>query len=63
LPIAGAKRGKRGGVRVIYYFWHEGIQFWLFTIYDKDEADDLTPAERKVVKAMLEAELAARSSK
>lgn len=55
------QKGKRGGLRVIYYFWHEGTQFWLFTIYDKDEADDLTASEKKVLKKLLEAELVARS--
>ena len=30
-------KGKRGGLRVIYYWWDTGPQFWLFTIYDKDE--------------------------
>jgi len=55
------QKGKRGGLRVIYYFWQGGGQFWLFTLYDKDEAADLTAAERKAVKMLLEAELAARS--
>jgi len=55
------QKGKRGGLRVIYYFWREGGQFWLFTLYDKEEAVDLTAAERKAVKALLEAELVARS--
>ncbi|MBK5205840.1 MAG: toxin, partial [Polaromonas sp.] len=31
-------KGKRGGLRVIYYWWEAGSQFWLFTLYDKDEA-------------------------
>lgn len=34
-------KGKRGGLRVIYYWWDAGSQFWLFTIYDKDETSDL----------------------
>ena len=38
-------KGKRGGLRVIYYWWSGGSQFWLFTVYDKDEADDLTAAQ------------------
>jgi len=58
---ARRQKGKRGGLRVIYYFWHEGGQFWLFTLYDKDEAVDLTAGERKAVKALLESELAVRS--
>ena len=30
-------KGKRGGTRVIYYWWGNGNQFWLFTIFNKDE--------------------------
>ncbi len=54
-------KGKRGGLRVIYYWWLGGDQFWLFTVYDKDEADDLNAKERKALKALLDAELKARS--
>jgi len=54
-------KGKRGGLRVIYYWWLNGSQFWLFTLYDKDEVIDLTAAEKKALKALLEIEVAARS--
>ena len=54
-------KGKRGGLRVIYYWWVTGLQFWLFTLYDKDEMDDLTPQQRKALKAMIKAEIQARS--
>ena len=53
-------KGKRGGLRVIYYWWDAGFQFWLFTLYDKDEMADLTPQQRKALKAMIKAELDAR---
>ena len=53
-------KGKRGGLRVIYYWWVSGLQFWFFTVYDKDEMADLTPQQRKVLKAMIKAELEAR---
>jgi hypothetical protein len=36
------------------------LQFWLFTLYDKDEVVDLTPQQRKVLKATIKAELTAR---
>ncbi|KAG1449814.1 hypothetical protein G6F57_016538 [Rhizopus arrhizus] len=36
------QKGKRGGLRVIYYWWSGGAQFWLFTVYGKDEQDDLS---------------------
>jgi hypothetical protein len=45
---------------VIYYWWVGGRQFWLFTLYDKDEMDDLTAKEKKVLKELLEKELIAR---
>jgi hypothetical protein len=53
-------KGKRGGLRVIYYVWRPGAQFWLFTLYDKDEMDDLSKDEKKVLKSLLEKELEVR---
>jgi len=53
-------KGKRSGLRVIYYWWDAGSQFWLFTIYDKDEMSDLTAPQRKALKEMLKKELEAR---
>lgn len=55
------QKGKRGGLRIIYYHRRDGEQFWLFTLYDKDEADDLSATERKALKKLLDAEVAARS--
>ena len=54
-------KGKRGGLRVIYYWWVGGPQFWLFTVYGKDEMDDLTPYQRKSLKSLVKREIAARS--
>jgi hypothetical protein len=53
-------KGKSGGLRVIYYWWDGGSQFWLFTLYDKDEATDLKPDEKKTLKSMLKRELESR---
>ena len=53
-------KGKRGGLRVIYYWWDGKNQFWLFTLYDKDEMDDLSHKQRAALKTMLKAELEAR---
>jgi hypothetical protein len=47
-------------LRVIYFHWLVGRQFWLFTLYDKDEASDLTAIQRRAFKKALEAELGAR---
>jgi hypothetical protein len=56
-------KGKRGGLRVIYYYFEAAQQHWLLTIYDKDTQDDLTKAQRQALKQMLEDELAARQKK
>ncbi len=53
-------KGKRGGLRVIYYWWIAGMQFWLFTLFDKDEMSDLTAEQRKALKARIKVELEAR---
>jgi hypothetical protein len=53
-------KGKRSGLRVIYYWWSGGPEFWLFTLYDKDEMDDLTPKEREVLKERVKGEIQAR---
>ena len=53
-------KGKRGGLRVIFYWWGAGMQFWLFTLFDKDEMSDLTAEQRKALKAMIKVELEAR---
>ena len=54
-------KGKRGGLRVIYYWWDGGSQFWLFTLYDKDEAVDLSTQEKRLLKEMLTKELEVRN--
>ena len=56
-------KGKRGGLRVIYYWWNAGMQFWLYTLYDKDELADLTAKQRKALKAMIKSELDSRRMK
>lgn len=62
LRFADARRGKgrRGGLRIIYYWWSGGPEFWLFTLYDKDEAADLTATEKRWVRDLIKAELQAR---
>ena len=35
-------KGKRGGVRVIYYYKNQQGQIWLLTLYAKNEVEDLS---------------------
>jgi hypothetical protein len=53
-------KGRRGGLRVIYYYFPGEQQIWLITLYDKNEASDLTPKERQALKSAIEIELRAR---
>jgi hypothetical protein len=54
-------KGKRGGLRVIYYYLASDSQVWLITVYDKDEAADLTSAERRALKSAIDEELRQRA--
>jgi hypothetical protein len=54
------RKGGRGGLRVIYFWWSVGSQFWLFAIYRKGDLDDLTSVQRRLLKRLLKAELEQR---
>jgi len=56
-------KGRRGGLRVIYYYFLSDFQILLVTIYGKDEATDLTPSEKKALKSAIAAELESRASR
>ena len=43
-------RGKRGGLRIIYYCWSENRLYMIF-VYDKAEQGDLTSDQLKVLRA------------
>jgi hypothetical protein len=46
-------RGKSGGGRVIYYVM-VGTALYMMTAYPKNEADDLSPEQRKRILALIE---------
>ncbi len=47
-------KGKRGGVRIIYYWLDARNRFYLITLYNKDEMADLTISELKTLKTLVE---------
>jgi hypothetical protein len=49
-------RGKRGGVRVIYYWAVSQDQILLLFMYAKNELDNLTAAQLKVLRKIIEEE-------
>lgn len=56
-------KGKRGGLRVIYYYLTSDHQIWFFTLYNKDEATDLTSGEKKALKKAIQTELETRRNR
>ena len=49
-------KGKRGGLRIIYYCFLSDEEIWLLTLYGKDEAADLSKDEKTQLRRALEAE-------
>jgi hypothetical protein len=47
IPLQG--RGKRGGGRVIYWFYNEGYPAILMWAFAKNEASDLSPTQKKLL--------------
>ena len=59
-------KGKRGGARVVYLHIPEAFRIDLLAIYGKDEQDDLSAEQRKVLASMArqaKAEAAVRQGK
>jgi hypothetical protein len=54
-PLPG--RGKRGGLRVIYYWDKPGDRIFMLLIYRKSRQEDLTPAQRKILRKVVEENL------
>lgn len=60
---AGSGRGKRGGVRVIYFAVTSRSVIFLLLLYAKNEQEDLTPEQARLLRAVVDAELRARAGK
>jgi hypothetical protein len=53
LRWASKGKGKRGGVRVIYYFRDEAFPVFLLTVYAKNQKANLTKAECNELKQLV----------
>jgi len=49
-------RGKRGGVRVIYFWASRQDQLLMLLMYPKSERDDLSPSQLKLLRKLVEEE-------
>lgn len=45
--------GKRGGARVVYYFYNQSFPILLVALYAKNEKDDLTAAQKRELAASI----------
>lgn len=55
LRWAGSGRGKRGGIRTVY-FYHAGPNaIYLLTAYAKSDREDLTPADTRALSRLVAA--------
>jgi hypothetical protein len=44
--------GKRGGVRVIYFYYRADVPLYLLMVYAKARREDLAPDAKRVVRAL-----------
>ena len=50
---ARAGTGKRGGARVVYWYFDESVPLFLFAVYSKAEKADLTAEERNELQKLV----------
>lgn len=55
-PDVRRGKGRRGGLRIIYYSFPADNQIYLITLYDKDELEDLTPEQKRKLRVAIEEE-------
>jgi len=53
---ARAGAGKRGGIRVIYYWAAREAAFYMLYAYAKNEQEDLTPKQARVLAQLIREE-------
>lgn len=49
-------QGKRGGIRVIYYWYVPREQIYMMLAYTKNQQEDLTPRQLKILKQLVQEE-------
>ncbi|WP_079223058.1 type II toxin-antitoxin system RelE/ParE family toxin [Stenotrophomonas maltophilia] len=54
IRVALPGRGKRGGARIIYYYFVTASQIVLLLAYPKNDQDDLTADQKKALRNIIE---------
>ena len=50
---AKRNKGKRGGIRIIYYYFLSDQEILFFNVYNKDEANDLSQQAKRTLKQFI----------
>jgi len=53
--VGASGKGKRGGVRIIYYYHNERLPVFLLSAYPKNRKANLSKAERNAMKRLVPA--------
>jgi len=48
-----AGMGKRGGLRVVYFWEAKSETFYMLTVYRKSEQEDLSPAQLRILRRLV----------
>ncbi|PIQ97155.1 MAG: transcriptional regulator [Nitrospinae bacterium CG11_big_fil_rev_8_21_14_0_20_56_8] len=54
LRWAGKGKGKRGGLRIVYYWRNQKGEIWLLTMYAKGEVENLSSKELAALRKEIE---------
>lgn len=46
-------KGKRGGVRIIYYWFRPHELIYMLLAYSKGQSENLTPAQKRILKRLI----------
>ena len=50
------QRGKRGGLRIIYYWYFSEEVFYMLLAFSKNDQEDLTPDQKRALRRLVEQE-------
>ena len=53
IRVAAGGKGKRGGARVIYWYYNDEIPLYLLAVYAKNQKVDLSPREKVAMKRLV----------
>jgi hypothetical protein len=57
---SGEERASAAACELYIFYWIRGLEFWLFTLYDKNELSDLSKKDRATLESLLKIELKMR---